>query len=203
MKCALMKLLAGKSDAQMPPWIREAAGTLRDSLDHSSKEVMQQWVRGMVLLLPGQGGNWGLVCWEGREDSRRPHQACLEESRARMMGPAGVRGEVAEYWEPGCHLWASSPRTMGLHQSPATWWVTCLLWASVSSSVQWGQKPYLLANGCCEGVVRSGVLVKAALHQGGGISRSTERLSPCDLRSLSCPSWASVFPFVKQEVAAG
>ena len=30
-------------------------------------------------------------------DSRGPHQSCSEESRARMMGPAGGRGEVAEY----------------------------------------------------------------------------------------------------------
>ena len=53
------------------------------------------------------------------------------------------------------------------------------------------------AEGSYEEVMRSGVLVKAALHHGGGVSRSRVRLSSCDLGSPSCPSWASVFLFFK------
>lgn len=55
----------------------------------------------MVLLLPGQGETEGLCVGKEGRTPRRPHQACLEESRARMMGPDGVRGEWLRYWEQG------------------------------------------------------------------------------------------------------
>ena len=53
------------------------------------------------------------------------------------------------------------------------------------------------AEGSYEEVMRSGVLVKAAFQHGGGVSRREVRLSPRDLGSPSCPSWASVFLFLR------
>ena len=41
------------------------------------------------------------------------------------------------------------------------------------------------------------MLVQTTLQHGGGVSRSRVRLLLCDLRSLSCPSWASVFLFLR------
>ena len=75
-----------------------------DSPGQSSAHMMQLWVTSALLPTPGQRGNWRFPCYGGRVDSRGPHQSCSEESRARMMGPAGGRGDVAECWEPGCHL---------------------------------------------------------------------------------------------------
>ena len=59
------------------------------------------------------------------------------------------------------------------------------------------------AEGSYEEVMRSGVLVKAALQDGSGVSRSRVRLSPRDLESPSCPSWASVFLFLRHGSGAG
>ena len=53
------------------------------------------------------------------------------------------------------------------------------------------------AEGSYEEVMRSGVLVKAALHHGSDVSRREVRLYLCDLGSPSCPSWASVFLFLR------
>ena len=47
------------------------------------------------------------------------------------------------------------------------------------------------------------MLAKTTLQHGGDGSRSRVRLSLHDLGSLSCPSWSSVFMFVRQGGGAG
>ena len=58
------------------------------------------------------------------------------------------------------------------------------------------------AEGSYEEVMRSGVLVKAALQHGGGVSRSIMRLSPVNLDHLLA-DWVSVILFLRHRSGAG
>ena len=157
-------------------------------------------------LFQGKGETEGLHVEKGHK--RIPISPWWERSRP---GERDLLGAGERWLSTG--RWDISSLSKGSHICGFKTWSCQLLPCNLNMSLVLMSLSFLIcpmgtrlvspAEGSYEEVMRSGVLVKAALQDGSGVGRSRVRLSPRDLESPSCPSWASVFLFLRQGSGAG